>query len=213
MQINLKAFLRRCGIAEMFYPGKRVVRPCRQEGAFKSHAVVLDWRRPDRIRIDVEAGLLGRRLPLEDLRNYPPSLQAPTYVEIAVHGHAQEDEGDGEGEGQASGSGSSGSGGYTMAHAFSQRAEGRIPAVGEVMEMVVMGVQLAAEAFGQALDAFAEQVAHARVAATDILAAAGRIVTRYTPPPFMEPRGDEQAVYVYSAEKNADIGRWSPKPG
>jgi hypothetical protein len=204
MQINLRKLLRACGIEEMFYPGKRFVKPCRREGQFKSHAVVLDWRDPGRIRLDVKAGLLGRDLPHEELCRYPVSLQSPTYIAIDVR---DEDE---EGEGEATGGGSGGGGGRKpmMAEAFEEGVAGRIPEVGEIVEMVVMGTKLAADAFGKALGALTVQIARANVVASEVLAAATDFVTRYTPPAYMEPTGDEQAVYVYDANKNSDIG-WS----
>jgi len=84
MDIDIKEFLEEAGLDEQLYPGKRVIKKLPQPGEFKSHCVVYDWRDPSKIRIEVKAGLKGRDLPPEILKKYPPSLQAPTYIEIAV---------------------------------------------------------------------------------------------------------------------------------
>ena len=222
MKLNLKKLLRACGVKDMFYPGKRMVRACRREGAFKSHAVVFDWRNPDRVRVDVRAGLSGRALDPEELRRYPVSLQSPTHVVIDVKDSKRsrheddEDDEDEEGEGRA---GKGGGGGVKprkrralMAETFDGEAQGRIPELGEVVEMVVMGTELAREAYGRAMDALTTQVAKANVVVTDVLAAATDVVERYMPPSFMEPRGDEQAAYAYDRAKNQDIGRLGYTP-
>lgn len=220
MRINLKKFLHKAGILDMFYPGKRLMRPCRQEGAYKSHSVILDWRRPDRIRIEVEAGLSGHKLPLEELRKYPVSFQSPTYVEIAVASQdlsikEDDEEEDEEGEGGKGRAGGGGGGGIKplMTKTFEAMAEGQIPLVGDVVEMVIMGTKIAAEAFEKTMEVLTHQIAQTRIAATDILAAAGKCVTRYMPPAFIQPKGDEQQAYCYDRIKNQDIGRFNPHMG
>ncbi|MDP7142175.1 MAG: hypothetical protein QF692_02745 [Alphaproteobacteria bacterium] len=84
MQINIQEFLEEAGLDEQLYPGKRVIKKLPQTGEYKSHCVVYDWRDPSKICIEVKAGLKGKDLPPETLQKYPPSLQAPTYIEIAV---------------------------------------------------------------------------------------------------------------------------------
>ena len=49
------------------------------------------------------------------------------------------------------------------------------------------------------------QIQHAKITATELLASAGELVTKYMPPSFMKPRGDETAKYKYDREKHADI--------
>lgn len=93
MQVDIKTFLEQCGLNEPFYPGKRIVQKLPQAGEYKSHCVVYDWRQPDMIRIEVKAGLSGRDLSPKELKKYPPSLQAPTYVELAVSRRAFKDQG------------------------------------------------------------------------------------------------------------------------
>lgn len=84
IQTNIQELLDKAGLDEPLYPGKRAIKKCPQEGQFKSHCVVYDWRDPTRIRIEVKAGLTGRDLPPQELAKYPISFQAPTYIEVAV---------------------------------------------------------------------------------------------------------------------------------
>jgi hypothetical protein len=210
MKVNVKQFLQEAGITEPFYPGKKLVHNCRQEGQFKSHCVVFDWRNPDKIRIELKAGLAAKPLTIKELKNYPVSFQTPTYVDIEViNDNAKEDE---EGS-QSSGSGGGGSSkgpkkslSGSMSQAFGTVMQGKIPELGRIVEMVVMGTKIAAEAYGSVLETLAKQLNHAKIQATDLLAHAGKFVTKYTPPAFMAPTGDEEKVYKYDREKNADIG-------
>lgn len=216
MRVNVKQFLEEAGITEAFYPGKRLVHACRQEGQFKSHSVVLDWRNPDKIRIELRAGLTGKELSIKELKSYPVSFQTPTFVDVEIINDNKEDE-----EGKSTGSG--GGGGKSpkkslesmrslASEAFGSVREGKIPEMGKIVEMVIMGTKIAAEAYGKVMGVLAKQLQHAKIQATDLLAQAGDFVTKYTPPAFMAPTGDEQKVYKYDREKNADIG-FRPGPG
>jgi len=214
MKVNVKEFLHESGITEPFYPGKRLVHRCKQTGEFKSHCVVFDWRDPDKIRIEVKPGLSGRDLEPERLKYYPVSFQTPTYVEVEVI-NDNEDE---KGEDGKSKSGSSSGGGKAPAkkkiedmksvafEAFGDAIKERIPELGMITEMVVMGVAIAKESYGRVMGHLAQQLQHAKVSTTDLLAQAGKFVTKYTPPSFMKPTGNEDAQYKYDREKNADIG-------
>ena len=215
MQMNLKEFLDEAGITEALYPGKRLVQPYRQEGDYKSHCIVLDWRNPEKIRIEVKAGLSGKDLEPKKLKYYPVSFQSPTYVEVEiVNDNTDEDEE----EQQSSGSqGGSGGKGLTKKKslddmksvafsAFGEVIEGAVPELGRIVEMVIAGTQIAAEAFGNVMGELAHQMSHAKISATALLAKAGDFVTKYEPPSFMKPKGDETAKYKYDREKNADIG-------
>lgn len=84
MEVNIQEFLEQCGLEEQLYPGKKVVKKLPQSGENKSHCVVYDWRNPDKIRVEVKAGLSGRDLPPEELRKYPVSFQSPTFIELDV---------------------------------------------------------------------------------------------------------------------------------
>lgn len=217
MQINVKNFIEQAGLSEPFYPGKRVIKACPQPGEYRSHCVVYDWHEPSRIRIEIKAGLSGKDLSPKDLVRYPISFQAPTFMEIDVEtgilrtvdpaaNENSEDDEDGDGETR---SGKSGSGGRkigkkltTSLRSFASAAEGMVPEKGTIVTMVVLGMEIAKEAYGQVLDKFFDQVGHAKMAATDLMAAAGKLLTRYTPPAFMEPKGNEDKVYKYNREKN-----------
>jgi hypothetical protein len=85
-KVNIQELLAKAGLDEPLYPGKRVVKKLPQQGQFKSHCVVYDWRDPKKIRVEVKAGLTGRDLPKKELAQYPISLQTPTFVDIAVQG-------------------------------------------------------------------------------------------------------------------------------
>ena len=223
MQVNVQEFLKEAGITEAFYPGKRMVHPMRQTGEFKSHCVVLDWRNPDKIRIEIKAGLSGRDLEPKKLKYYPVSFQTPTYVEIEI----LNDNGDEEDkEAKSTSSGSASGGGKQplkrkglddmklfASGAFGSVTEGKVPHLGKIIEMVVMGTKVAAEAFGNVMGALAHQIQHAKISTTDLLTKAGDFVTKYMPPSFMAPRGDETAKYKYDREKNADIGYRGPSIG
>ncbi|MFN3701642.1 MAG: hypothetical protein ACK4VI_09015 [Alphaproteobacteria bacterium] len=220
MKVNFKEFLKDSGISEPFYPGKRLVKSCHIPGEYKSHSVVFDWRNPDHIKIEVKAGLSGKELPLKTLKQYPVSFQSPTFVEIDVV-----NDNDDEDEEKSSSSGSSSSGGKgfkkkklsdlngLMSKAFADISEGRTPELGEVKKMVVMGMEVAKEAFEGVLKVFAQQINNSMIATTDILAKAGKFITRYTPPAFLAPKGDEDKPYKYDRVKNENIGMRGPSIG
>lgn len=213
MQVNVQQFLEEAGITEAFYPGKKLVHTCRQAGEYRSHCVVLDWRDPDKIRIEVKAGLSGKDLEPARLKYYPVSFQTPTFVDIEV----VNDNDDKEDEEGKKTSGKGGGGGKQpkkglkdvkalASDAFGSVSEGKIPEFGKIIEMVVLGTEIATEAYGNVMGKLASGIAHAKVSTTDMLSQAGKFLTKYMPPSFMEPSGDEQANYSYDREKNADIG-------
>lgn len=217
MQVNVQEFLKEADVKDNLYPGKRIVKPCKQIGDFKNHCVVIDWRNPDEINIDVRPGLSGKALAPEMVKKYPVCFQTPTYVKIQVTNDNQsetsEDDDDEETKGKK---GSGGSGGKKpakkledielIAARFGDSAEGQIPSLGEIKEMVVLGVQIAKEGFMNAFSELTRQINHAQIRATDILSKAADLVTKVQPPSFLEPKGDEKVGYSYDREKNADIG-------
>jgi hypothetical protein len=85
MEVNIQEFLDKCGLDEPLYPGKRVVKKLPQPGEYKSHCIVFDWRNPEKIRIEVKAGLSGRDLEPKVLKKYPISFQSPTFIELKVN--------------------------------------------------------------------------------------------------------------------------------
>lgn len=222
MRVNVQEFLQEAGVTEAFYPGKRLVQQCRQPGEYKSHCVVLDWRDPNKIRVEIKAGLSGKDLEPARLKYYPVCFQTPTYVDIEIlndnKGRKEEEE-----EGKSSSSSSSSGGGkqpakrtaledikLMAAEAFGNARDAKAPDLGKIVEMVILGTKIAADAYANVMGRLAQQINNAKVSATDLLAQAGKFVTKYTPPAFMKPTGDEDRVYKYDRERNADIGF---KPG
>lgn len=215
MQVNIQEFVLQAGLDEPFYPGKRVVKLCPQPGEYKSHCVVYDWRDPAHIRIEIKAGLTGRDLPANDLVKYPVSFQAPSFIEIDVKSGemktvslTDDDEDDESGSGSK---GKSGGGKRPAAKkktfsasmlSFASAVEGFLPESGKISQMVIMGMKIAEEAYSSVLNKFFVQVEHAKISATDLMAAAGKLVTKFTPPAFLKPKGDEDKVYKYNREKN-----------
>lgn len=188
MQVNIKEYLNETGLEEQMYPGKRVVKKLPQPGEHKSHCVVYDWRAPDTLRIDIKAGLSGKDLNRKDLGKYPISFQAPTYLEIDTSdAHNQNaaieatDEEEGDEEGEEGSSGKGGGGGKkpamkkNMFAAFSNVVEGRIAELGEVKKLVVMGKEIAKEAFGSVMKVIAAQIKNAAVVPVNILASVTKV--------------------------------------
>jgi hypothetical protein len=214
MQVKLDKLLQETGLEEKFYPGKRVVKPCKQTGQYKSHCVVYDWRDPDSVVISVKAGLSGKTMPNEDLARYPICFQAPTFVEIDIDHDSQsqgadddDDEGDAKGKSGGGGKGNKPKKKTEAAlnnalQAFGDVVEGKIPGIGEIAKLVVMGKEIAKEAFAPVLEALVSQIQNLKISPTELLAKTGEMITKYTPPSFLAPKGDEDKVYKYDQEKN-----------
>jgi len=222
MLVDVKKFLEYADIQEALYPGKRLVKPCKQVGQYKNHCIVLDWRDPDVIRIDVKPGISGKQLAPEVIKEYPVCFQAPTYVKIEVVNDNDDEEEEGE-EGKKGKSG--GSKGtkpakkklediQQIAARFGESVEGKIPSLGQIKEMMVMGMEIAKEGFALAFAELTRQMQHAKISTTEILAKSADLVTKVSPPAFLKPTGDETVTYKYDREKNADIGKnMTPSPG
>ena len=210
MRIHLKEFLEESGITEAIYPGKRFVHACKQVGQFKSHCLVLDWRDPNKLRLEVKAGLSGRDLEPQKLKYYPVSFQTPTYVDVEIVNDNDDEETEGS-KGKSGGGGKKPSKSIKdlqslASTAFGDAIKGSIPEMGKIVDMVILGTQIAKDAYGAVMGKLAQQIDHAKISTTDLLAQAGDFVTKYTPPAFMKPTGDEQVQYKYDREKNANIG-------
>lgn len=205
MHLNIREFLEACGITESFYPGKRMVKKLPQPGEYKSHCVVYDWRTPSTVRMDIKAGLVGHDMSPKDLAKYPVSFQAPTYMEVEVREERKEDEDEGEASGKSS---SGGGGGLSLAKkAFGSVVEGRIPDTGEIKKLVVMGKEIAKDAYESVVEMLAAQIKAAKISGTELLAQAGKFITRIAPPSFMQPKEGVQydKAYKYDIEKNAPM--------
>ncbi len=211
MKVNIQELLEQTGLeGERLYPGKKVVKRLTQPGEFKSHSVIYDWHNSDTLRIEVKAGLSGRTLDPKELAKYPVSFQADTYLDIEA---ANDDEDDEDDEGEEGSKGKSGGGGRKMKKkqeeksslsAFSKVVEGKIPSAGEITKMVVMGKEIAKQAMAAVLETLQAQIKHAKIAPTDLLAHAGKFVTKVTPPEFMKQKEGEtyDTKYKYDREKN-----------
>ena len=214
MHIDIKKFIKDCGLEERFYPGKRFVKKCAQPGEFKSHAIIYDWSNPDLIRVEVKAGLSGDHSNLlpQELAKYPVSLQAETFFEIdAKSGQLMKRSSDDDEDEEAVGGSKGKSGGRGQkkgkkkslsALGFSEAVAGRIPEVGELTKAVIMGMEIAKEAFEPVLEAFIAQAEKSKIMASDLLSKAGKFITKYQPPAFLEAKGNEDAPYKYDSEKN-----------
>ncbi len=207
MKIKIEEFIEKTGLKEPLYPGKRMVQTC-AVGPFKSHCIVYDWRDPDQLIIEIKAGTSGHALPFKELKNYPVSFQADTHVIIEIS-NREEEEGEGA-KGKAGGSGKRAPKEKKSLTGFMQVAEGKIPDAGQIVEMVVMGKEIAMEAFGQVFEALANQIEKLKISPTDLLAKASNLITKYTPPAFMEAKGDEQATYNYDRDKIGPMFGISP---
>lgn len=215
MKVNILKFLDHIDIKDSLYPGKRIVKPCKQIGEYKNHSVVIDWRDPDTIELNIRPGLSGKILAPEVTKKYPVCFQMPTCVKISVLNKEKKKKDDDEEDEKK---GKSGGGGgkkparkklediELIASRFEESVQGQIPKLGEIKEMMIMGKEIAKEAFENAFTELAKQIAHAKITVTEILAKAADLVTKVEPPSFIKPSGQETASYNYDRDKNADIG-------
>jgi hypothetical protein len=199
MNVQIKELIEKTGLKEPLYPGKRLVQLC-AVGPFKSHCIVYDWRDPAQLKIEIRAGTQGRILPLKELKKYPVSFQADTHVIIEIAGDDEE-------EGKAGSGSRSPKKGLS---GFAKVAQGKLPDIGRIKEMVVMGKEIAEEAYARVMDTLVSQIEKLKIAPTDLLAKAGDYITKYTPPSFMQPKGDEQASYAYDHDKIGPMFGISP---
>ncbi len=221
MQVNIQELVRETGLDENIYPGKKLVKKYQQPGEFKGHCMVFDWR-SDNLRVELKAGLSGRDLDLSDLKNYPVSYQAPTYLELVSDKDLEAKTDDVEDEEEEEGKGKSGGGGKKPAmkeleetdvslSAFDKVTEGDIPETGKIEKFVVMGKELAQEAFAQAFENLKEQLHQTKVMAMDLMKGANDVIKKVTPSGGLEAKGDESVNYKYDVEKTAALfGGMSP---
>lgn len=211
MQVNVKELIDQAGLSDPFYPGKKLVKKYPLPGEYKSHCIVFDWHDSKLLHIELKAGLNGRTLDLADLKKYPVSYQARTYMEIVTGDDDRddkEDEEDGDGA-----RGKSGGGGKKPARrledqtinlsAFGKAMDGSIPTLGELSKFVIMGKEIAKEAFAQAYENFMNQLHQTKVMAMDLMQGVSDIIVKATPGGGLEARGDETIKYKYDAEKTA----------
>ena len=210
MQVNIGELIKSTGKNLTIYPGKKLVIQYQQPGEFKSHNVALDWR-SDILRVELNAGLTGKRLDPKDLKKYPVSFQAPTYFELKIDEEDKEDEDE-----EEESKGKSGGGGRKPSEelqddldlslsAFDKATDGKVPEKGTIEKFVVMGKELAQEAFEQAYDNFKEQLSQTKVMAMDIMKDIGNTIQKVTPGGGLEAKGNETLNYKYDQDKNAPL--------
>lgn len=215
MQVDIKELLDHAGLKdETFYPGKKLVKKYVQHGEYKSHCVVFDWHDGKNLHVELKAGTSGHTLDPKELRHYPVSFQARTYLDIkTVNDNELIEEEDEEGE---TSSGKSGGGGKKPARkkeietevslsAFSKLADGIVSLSGDIQKFVVMGKEIAKEAYGQALENLKVQLQQTKVMAMDLMKGVADIIHKATPGGGLEARGDETVKYKYDAEKTGPM--------
>lgn len=214
MKVDIKDLLSSAGLEdELFYPGKRVVKKFIQHGEHKSHCVVFDWH-DHKVRVEIKAGMYGHSLDPKELRHYPVSFQAPTFVEVGMNDNTDDIEDDEDGETSASGKGGGGKKpakkklqetGLTSMNAFSKMAEGAVSTLGEVKKFVIMGREIAKEAYAQAFENLKVQLAQTKIMAMDLMKGVSDIIHKATPGGGLEAKGDETIKYKYDAERTAPM--------
>ena len=212
MKVNVRELLEQCEFEDTnIYPGKRVIKTFPQSGDHKSHCAVGDWSNPERFRLQLMPGLTGKPLPLSDLKRYPVSFQALTYIDITFdndNDHAQDDE-DGESKGKSGGGGKKPArtledSGLSLS-AFGKAMEGAVQTLGAIEKFVVMGKELAREAYATALENLTHQLRQAKVLAIDILKDTSDIIKKATPGGGLAAKGDETIRYKYDAERTGPM--------
>ncbi len=219
MIVDIKSLIRKAGKEEQFYPGKRILKRYSVPGEFKSHCVVFDWQ-TDKIKVELKAGLSGRALDTKDLKKYPVSYQASTYLELVAENDDEiEDEDEDETKGK---SGKGGSGGKKPKQrkleesalslsAFDKVTEGQVSDKATITKFVVMGKELAQEAYATAFENFKEQLSQTKVMAMDVMKDVGNIIKKATPGGGLEAKGNESVKYEYNTERTAGLfGAMSP---
>lgn len=202
---------------ETLYPGKRLVKKYVQHGEYKSHCVVLDWHDPKTFRLELKAGTSGHTLDVKELRHYPVTFQAATYLDVKTMNdnkvHDEDDEEEGE-----EGKGKSGGGGkkplkkkgiddpaLSSLGAFSQMAEGAVSTLGEITKFVIMGKEIAKEGYAQALENLKEQLHQTKIMVMDLMKDVGNVIKQVTPGGGLQAKGTEAIKYKYDAEKTAPM--------
>jgi hypothetical protein len=216
MKVNIQELLQNAGLEdEAFYPGKKLVKKYIQHGEYKSHCAVFDWHDGKNLRVEIKAGMFGHTLDAKELRHYPVSFQAATYLDIkTVNDNIDDSEEDEEGK---SASGKSGGGGKKPAvnkenietevslSAFSRMADGAVSLSGEIQKFVIMGREIAKEAYAQALDNLKTQLSQTKIMAMDLMKGVSDIIQKATPGGGLEARGNETIKYKYDAEKTGPM--------
>ncbi len=212
MKVDIRELLVSAGLEdEAFYPGKRIVKPYIQHGEHKSHCAVMEWH-DNHILFELKAGMTGRALDAKELKKHPVSFQARTYLEIETANDDVEGDEDEEGsKGKSGGSGKKPSKrgiddpDLSAMNVFSKMADGAVSTLGEIQKFVIMGKEIAKEAYAQAFENLKVQLAQTKVMVMDLMKDVGDIIHKATPGGGLSPRGDETIKYKYDAEKTAPM--------
>ena len=87
--ITAADFLKKTGMEEPMAPGMIKYRYVKGDKDGGSYTIVYDWRsNPEKIRVEVRAGLSGKMPPKEELKNYAVWLQTQNYLEFDLNGTA-----------------------------------------------------------------------------------------------------------------------------
>jgi hypothetical protein len=210
MKVDIKDLLVSAGLEdEGFYPGKRIVKQYIQHGEHKSHCAVFDWHE-NIIHFEIKAGMNGRTLDAKELKHYPVSFQARTYMDVEVTDEDKEEDQEGS-KGKSSGGGKKPAqrklqdSSLTSLNAFSKMADGAVSTLGEIKTLVIMGREIAKEAYGQAIENLKVQLAQTKIMAMDLMKDVSDIIHKATPGGGLAPRGDETLKYKYDAERTAPM--------
>lgn len=90
----------------------------------------------------------------------------------------------------------------TQRSSFGSAVAGQLPDIGNIINVVVMGMKVAEDAYKNVIDKLSNQIKHAKIVTAELMIAAGKAVVKYTPPAFLKPKGDENKTYKYNREKN-----------
>ena len=77
--------------------------------------------------------------------------------------------------------------------------------LGEIKKFVIMGKEIAKEAYAQAFENLKVQLSQAKIMAMDLMKGVADIIHRATPGGGLKPVGDETIKYKYDAEKNGPM--------
>lgn len=201
MQVNVNELIEASDLKEPLYQGKRVVKKYPVAGDHKSHCMVFDWRDQRELHVELKAGLTGRDLDPKELAQYPVSFQARTYIDIETANENEEDEED---SGTSGRSGKGGGGKKPASDAFSKALDTEHSETGKIKRMMIMGKEIAQEAFATAYQNFKEQLHQTKIAAMDIMKGVTDI-ERATPGGGLEAKGNETINYKYNIEKNSGM--------
>ena len=200
MRVNVNELIEASDLKEPLYQGKRVVKKYPVAGDHKRHCMVFDWRDHSLLHVELKAGLTGRDLEPKDLAQYPVSFQARTFVDIET---ANENE-DEEESGTSGRSGKGGGGKRPAKHALSKALDAEHAEHGKIKRMMIMGKEIAQEAFAVAYENLKEQLHQTKIAAMDMMKGVANI-ERATPGGGLDAKGNETINYKYNIEKNSTM--------